>query len=494
MRLAAAALGVTIFSNGVNAFLPYGGLRRSSIWLFRRATTSTPRSRRSRSTTKLKGSTGSVGLAERIFELAGREFDIGKPSVLAKVLFDEMEISHPHGSAPTLTAAGRPKPRSVSVKTLSAALKAEEDPAKRELVRLVLDWLDAKAIAKRGGFVASGAKVADMPGWASRLIPDGDDLYADTAASPVLIVDGHYLIFRSFHGMPPLTTADGTPVGALVGFCNVINKLPWADGVETRRKVIVAFDTGDDNFRHELCPGYKKDRSEVPEDLRSQFTLIRRACDAYGLEVIEGAGYEADDVIATLALEAVTTGATNVTIVSADKDLAQLVTTRVNMHNVYTGERWGPEEVLAKFLAPPGRLADLLSIAGDSSDGIVGANGYGPVKAAKVLAKHATLEEAVDEICAAMVKKKEDPALIEKTREQVLLARRLVELCTSVPLDRRTGPKSLAEIPAFRLEGNVPAGRLLDFMRRFEMEDLARRTSRMLGVDDNLSAGAGAGS
>lgn len=75
----------------------------------------------------------------------------------------------------------------------------------------------------------------------------------------------------------------------------------------------------------------------------------------------------------------------------------------------------------------------------------------------------------------------------------MLLARKLVELCTCVPLDRRTGPKSLAEIPAFCLEGDVAAGRLLDFMRRFEMEDLAQRTSRMLGVDDSLSAGSGSG-
>eukprot|EP00752_Nemacystus_decipiens_P003362 g3109.t1 len=445
-----------------------------------------------RSKTNLKGSTGGVAVAERIFELVGRDFDIGKPSVLAKVLFDEMEISHPHGDAKTFTAAGRPKPRSVSVKTLSAALKAEEDPAKRELVQLVLDWLDAKAVAKRGGFVATGARVADVAGWASRLIPDGDDLRRDPAAPPVVIIDGHYLIFRSFHGMPPLTMADETPVGALVGFCNAINKLvlqPLADGEEPCQKVIVAFDTGDDNFRHELSPTYKKDRAEAPDDLRPQFALIREACEAYGLEMVEGAGYEADDVIASLALEAVTTGVTNVTIVSADKDLAQLVTRRVNMLNFYSGERWGPEEVLAKFLAPPGRLADLLSIAGDSSDGIVGVSGYGPVKAAKVLAKHATLEEALDEICSAMSKKKEDSALIEKTRDQVLLARRLVELCTSVPLDKRTGPRSLAEIPAFKLEGDLAVGRLLDFMRRFEMEDLARRTARMLAVDGNLSAG-----
>ncbi|CAN0222404.1 unnamed protein product, partial [Ectocarpus fasciculatus] len=184
---------------------------------------------------------------------------------------------------------------------------------------------------------------------------------------------------------------------------------PWANGVERRQKVAVVFDTGDDNFRHDLSPSYKKHRAETPEALRPQFALIREACEAYGLDTIEGPGYEGDDVIASLALEAVIGGATNVTIVSADKDLAQLVTRRVNMLNLYTGERLGPEEVLAKFLAPPGRLADLLAIAGDKSDGIVGAEGYGPVKAAKVLAKHETLEAAVDEICSTISKKNEDP-------------------------------------------------------------------------------------
>ncbi|CAN0540318.1 unnamed protein product, partial [Ectocarpus sp. 12 AP-2014] len=219
------------------------------------------------------------------------------------------------------------------------------------------------------------------------------------------------------------------------------------------------------------------------EKRRPQFALVRKACEAYGLETIEGPGFEGDDVIASLALEAVIGGATNVTIVSADKDLAQLVTRRVNMLNVYTGERLGPEEVLAKFLAPPGRLADLLAIAGDKSDGIVGAEGYGPVKAAKVLAKHETLEAAVDDICCTISKKNEDPELVAKTREQVLLARRLVELCTTVPLDRRTGLKSLASVPTFHLEGEGTAERLLAFMRRFEMDELSSRTSRLLGVN-----------
>ncbi|CAM9489835.1 unnamed protein product [Ectocarpus sp. 8 AP-2014] len=480
LAAAAVALGLTTFfakrsSRLVKALVPaachHHHVRRSAA----------------RSRSSLGASKSGGGVAERIHQIAGREFDIGKPSVLAKVLYDEMSVFNPQaGSKAALTAAGRPKPRSVSVKTLSAVLEAERDPAKRELVELVLRWLDAKAVAKRGGFVAAGEKVVDMPSWSSRLIPDDDELPADPSASPVVIVDGHYITYRSFHGMPHLSAADGTPVGALVGFCNVLNKLvvrPWAEGVERRQKVVVVFDTGDDNFRHDLSPSYKKHRTETPEALRPQFALVRQACEAYGLETIEGPGYEGDDVIASLALEAVIGGATNVTIVSADKDLAQLVTGRVNMLNVYTGERLGPEEVLAKFLAPPGRLADLLAIAGDKSDGIVGAEGYGPVKAAKVLAKHETLEAAVDEICSTISKKIEDPELVAKTREQVLLARRLVELCTTVPLDRRIGLKSLASVPTFHLEGEGAAERLLAFMRRFEMDELSLRTSRLLGVN-----------
>ncbi|CAM9408555.1 unnamed protein product [Pylaiella littoralis] len=485
--LTAAAVGGTTFSavGRVRAFVLHGACARTLPKHHQQIQTILQARKRS---SLADGATG--GVAERIHKLAGREFDIGKPSVLAKVLFDDMEIFHPQANSKALTAAGRLKPRSVSVKTLSAILQVEQDPVKRELVQLVREWLGAKAVAKRGGFVAVGAKVADVPDWTSCLIPDGDDLRVDPSAAPVMIIDGHYLIFRSFHGMPPLTTEDGTPVGALVGFCNVMNKLvlqPWADGVEPRRKMIVAFDSGLKNFRHDLSPAYKKDRAEAPDALRPQFALIKEACQAYGLETVEAVGFEADDVIASLALEAITTGATNVTIVSSDKDLAQLVTRRVNMLDVYTGERMGPEEVLAKFLAPPGRLADLLSIAGDKSDGVVGAEGYGPVKAAKVLANHATLAEAVDDICSAMAKRNEDPARIQTTRDEVFLARRLVDLCTMVPLDKRTGPRSLAEMPAFQLKGDLAASRLLDFMRRFEMEDLAQRTSRMLGVDENLS-------
>ncbi|CAN0363308.1 unnamed protein product, partial [Ectocarpus sp. 12 AP-2014] len=266
LAAAAVALGLTTFfakrsSRLVKALVPaachhHHHVRRSAA-----------RSRSSLGASKRAG-----GVAERIHQIAGREFDIGKPSVLAKVLYDDMSVFNPQAGRPEeLTAAGRPKARSVSVKTLSAVLEAERDPAKRELVELVLRWLDAKAVAKRGGFVASGEKVADIPSWSSRLIPDDDELPADPSASPVVIVDGHYITYRSFHGMPHLSAADGTPVGALVGFCNAMNKLvvqPWAEGVERRRKVVVVFDTGDDNFRHDLSPSYKKHRTETPEDLR----------------------------------------------------------------------------------------------------------------------------------------------------------------------------------------------------------------------------------
>ncbi|CAM9227746.1 unnamed protein product, partial [Ascophyllum nodosum] len=420
-------------------------------------------------------------VAHRIYEIVGREFDVGKPSILSKVIFDDMRVADPRE---------RTKPRSVSTASLSAILETEDDPITRELLQLVLDWLSAKATEKRGGFIALGAKVADMPEWTSRVIPDHDDLPVDASALPVVLIDGHYIIFRSFYAMPTLTAPDGTPVGALVGFCNFLNKLvlqPWADGSYPHRRIVVAFDTGMDTFRHKLYPGYKADRAEAPEDLRPQFALIKRACEAYGLDVFESQGYEADDVIASLAFQAVTAGATNVTIVSADKDLSQLVTRRVNMFNYYTGEMLGPEEVLTKFLAPPGRLADLLAIAGDKADGIRGAEGYGPVTAAKVLARHANLEDALDEICSTMLKKKKDPALISDTREQVLLARRIVELCSTVPLKSRQGCKSLHTQAPYGLTPGDGASYLLDFMRNAGMPDLVRRTAQILGVNEDGS-------
>ncbi|CAM9927136.1 unnamed protein product, partial [Sphacelaria rigidula] len=167
-------------------------------------------------------------------------------------------------------------------------------------------WVPLTACARRTVSSRAGEKVADRPDWQSRIIPDHDELKTDPDAPSLIVVDGHNIIFRSFHALPHLTAADGTPVGAVVGFCSIMNRLvlqPWADGSEPQRRVVVAFDTGDDNFRHALYPGYKAGRPDTPEELKPQFALVRQACEAYGFEVVRGPGFEADDVIAAVTLQ-----------------------------------------------------------------------------------------------------------------------------------------------------------------------------------------------
>ncbi|CAM9201306.1 unnamed protein product [Choristocarpus tenellus] len=422
-------------------------------------------------------------LERRIYDIAGREFDIGKPTQLAKVLYEEVGVSKSdiEGTEVGKEINVRSRAKSVSTATLQTILGAQSDMHKRELISLVLKWLQANALSKRGGFKALGARVVDVPDWRSKLIPDGEKLPSDPSSIPLVLIDGHYLIFRSYHAMPQLTSPDGTPVGALVGFCNVLNKLivqPWVEGGEPERRVVVTFDSGGVNFRHRIYPGYKGDRKEVPEDLHPQFSLIREACEAYGLRVVDQSGFEADDVIASLAAQAVTSGSTNVTVVSADKDLAQLVTQRVSLLNAYTGERLGPEEVLSKYLVPPGRIADMLAIVGDPADSIRGADGYGPVNAAKVLAKHSTLNEAVEEIRQTLSRRK-GSAFAEEQMDKVLLARAVVELRTDAFPPREVA-NLLSNIDAFEIKD---PSTVLSFLTRHGLADLARRTSRLLMTD-----------
>ena len=149
------------------------------------------------------------------------------------------------------------------------------------------------------------------------------------AGDHLFLVDGSAYIFRAYHALPPLTRkSDGLPVGAVSGFCNMLWKLV-CEARDTSVGVVpthfaVVFDYSSKTFRNELYPLYKANRSEPPEDLRPQFAVIRQATQAFNLPCIEMQGFEADDIIATYARQAREAGA-DVTIISSDKDLMQLV-------------------------------------------------------------------------------------------------------------------------------------------------------------------------
>src|SRR3990167_1017387 len=192
-----------------------------------------------------------------------------------------------------------------------------------------------------------------------------------TSHSPqIYLVDGSGYIFRAFHALPPLTRPDGVQVGAVLGFTTMLIKLLREKNPDY---LVVVFDAARANFRNDIYPAYKANREETPPELVPQFFLIRKACEAFNVAYIEKEGFEADDLIATYAHSQ----PGEVTIVSSDKDLMQLVTPTVKMFDPIKNRLIGTEEVIEKFGVPPSQVVDVQALAGDSSDNVPGVPGIG---------------------------------------------------------------------------------------------------------------------
>ena len=202
------------------------------------------------------------------------------------------------------------------------------------------------------------------------------------------LVDGSGFIFRAYYALPPLTRKDGTPINAVMGYCNMI----WRLIAETKTDhLAVIFDAGSKSFRNDIYEEYKANRSEAPEDLIPQFSLIREATNAFNISYIELQGYEADDIIATYARQAESSGWL-VDIISSDKDLMQLVNDNIKMIDPLKMINIGKEEVLKKFGVYPNKVVDVQALAGDSTDNIPGVPGIGIKIAAELINKYGDLE------------------------------------------------------------------------------------------------------
>jgi len=194
---------------------------------------------------------------------------------------------------------------------------------------------------------------------ASYSVPAGEPVPI-IKGSHVYLIDGSGYIFRAFHALPPLTRpSDGLPVGAVHGFCAMLWKL-----LQDARKssgpthLAVIFDASEKTFRNEIYKDYKAHRPPAPEELVPQFPLIRDAVKAFNIACIEQSGYEADDLIATYTKETLAAGG-DVTIVSSDKDLMQLVQPGVSMLDTMKNRSIGPDEVREKFGVPPDKVVDV---------------------------------------------------------------------------------------------------------------------------------------
>ena len=187
----------------------------------------------------------------------------------------------------------------------------------------------------------------------------------------VFLVDGSGFIFRAFHALPPMSRDDGTPTNAVFGFTNMLIKL--IEDLKADHCAII-FDTARKTFRNDVYKEYKANRPPPPDELIPQFALIREAVRAFNIACIEMEGYEADDLIATYTRLAREQDA-DVTIVSSDKDLMQLVGPDIKMFDPMKNKDIGVEDVIEKFGVGPQHVVDVQALAGDTSDNVPGVPG-----------------------------------------------------------------------------------------------------------------------
>ena len=283
----------------------------------------------------------------------------------------------------------------------------------------------------------------------------------------VYLIDGSGYIFRAYHALPPLTRADGTPVGAVLGFSNILYK--FLQDTEADHLAVV-FDSARSTFRNRIYDQYKAHRPDPPDDLIPQFKLVREATDAFNVCRIEREDFEADDLIATYAREAERSGHT-VTIVSSDKDLMQLISERISMWDPIKQKPIGAAEVREKFGVGPEKVVEVQALIGDSTDNVPGVPGIGPKTAAELINTYGTLE-AVLAHAPEIKQQKRRESLIEYA-ENARLSKKLVQLDDHVPLTATLD--DLAVKPLDR-------GKLMHFLREQGFRTLLNRVESKLGT------------
>ena len=246
----------------------------------------------------------------------------------------------------------------------------------------------------------------------------------------ICLVDGSGYIFRAFYGLPPMTSPSGVPVNAVYGFTNMFLKLTNKIDCDYN---LVLFDAKRQNFRNDFYPEYKATRKDTPEDLIPQFPIIREAVSALKLNQLEMEGFEADDLIATYTSKALNKGM-EVVIVSADKDLMQLIRPGVSFYDPMKDKFFTPEDVKEKFGVYPEKVPDVQALSGDSTDNVPGVPGIGPKTAAELVNTYGSLEGVLTH--AGEIKQNKRRETLLANIENAKISLRLVTLKSDVPVER----------------------------------------------------------
>ncbi len=303
-------------------------------------------------------------------------------------------------------------------------------------------------------------------------VPDGEPVPV-IKGSHVYLIDGSGYIFRAFHALPPLTRpSDGLPVGAVHGFCAMLWKLLRESKTsEAPTHIAVIFDAGRETFRNKIYDKYKAQRPPPPEELVPQFPLIRDAVKAFNVAAIEQDGFEADDLIATYARDVVKAGG-DVTIISSDKDLMQLIRPGVTMFDGMKAKRIGRDEVIEKFGVPPEKVIDVQSLAGDSVDNVPGVPGIGVKTAAELIHEYGDLDTLLAR--AGEIKQPKRREKLIEFAEQARISRQLVTLKCDVPVEVEMAQAGVHD---------PDAPTLLSFLRLMEFNSLTKRIAEGLGAE-----------
>ena len=278
------------------------------------------------------------------------------------------------------------------------------------------------------------------------------------------LVDGSGYIFRAFYALPPMTRSDGTPVGAVYGFTSMMINLLQENACDN---IVVVFDAARRNFRNEIYPEYKANRCETPPELIPQFPLIRQACEALNVAWIEKEGFEADDLIATYARIA-REKRMRARVISADKDLMQLMDENTNIYDPMKKKEITLEDVEKKFGVTPDKVVEVQALMGDSTDNVPGASGVGPKTAASLIQQFGSIQNMFEHLGEISSEKRREGLLADK--EKIEISKKLVSLDKFAPVD--------TDLSQFKKKEILPQ-KLIDFLTLNNFPSLIKRMSSM---------------
>ncbi len=285
--------------------------------------------------------------------------------------------------------------------------------------------------------------------------------------SKLILIDGNAILHRAFHALPPLTTKRGEPINAVYGFISMFLRV-IQDLKPTH--VVVAFDRKEPTFRHEEYEQYQAHRPEMDKDLIPQFEKTRRVVGAFGIPIYDKAGFEADDVIGTLAKQA-EKKLKEVVIVTGDRDILQLVTDKTKVYLPIRGlsdaKLMEADDVVEKLGVRPDQVDDYKALVGDPSDNYPGVPGIGPKTATKLLEEYDTVENIyknINKISENVAKK------LKEGKESAIISQRLAEIVTNVPvkLDIEKSEK-----------WKVNSKKVLDLFAEYNLRTLAKRVKKV---------------